>query len=182
MRRASQKAHARGDFRRRELGARHSLRDLPQDAGCSRGAAHYRAARCGQLALGSLPAIVSRFVYSSIPRISARGRRWRASPAATVVLDPFHVFRGGGSGNQCPLRGAGCGRAFHRRSFASTRYSTRADRVWPGDGQLIPAVTSICSTKSDSGLVVAELSAKNSETRSARSRALVSKKFARGRG
>jgi sugar phosphate isomerase/epimerase len=125
-----------------QLGARHVIAGPPATkADVELGAERYRGLlEIGESA-GALPAMeflgfVEQFntIESALEVVERAGH-----PGGTVVLDPFHVFRGGGSlesiarlrGNQVAIA------HFNDTPIAPARERQQdGDRVWPGDGHL----------------------------------------------
>ena len=124
------------------IGAKYVIAGPP---GCyadvSMGARRYRKLLEAGLQIGALPAMeflgfVQQFhtIESALEVIQLA-----AHPAGTMVVDPFHIFRGGGSlesltnvtGDQIAIAHFNDAPAKPRREEQHDR-----DRVWPGDGHL----------------------------------------------
>jgi len=124
------------------LGAGFVISGPPQGtADVETGARHYRELLEAGEAAGAFPAMeflgfVDQFntVESALDIVDRAGH-----PAGTIVVDPFHIFRGGGSvetiGN---VRAEQIAIAHFNDAPASPRREEQHDghRVWPGDGSL----------------------------------------------
>jgi sugar phosphate isomerase/epimerase len=124
------------------LGARHVIAGPPEGrADATMGARRYAKLLDVGEALGALPAMeflgfVEQFntIESALDVIEHAGH-----PAGTIVVDPFHIFRGGGSVESLSrLRGDQVAIAHFNDAPASPSREEQHDvnRVWPGDGHL----------------------------------------------
>ena len=125
-----------------ELGARYVIAGPPAgSADVRRGAMHYRELLATGATVGSLPAMEFlgfveqlKTIESALEVVELAGH-----PGGTIVLDPFHIFRGGGSiESMARLRGEQVAVAHFNDAPAHPARELQhdADRVWPGDGQL----------------------------------------------
>lgn len=125
-----------------QLGARHVIAGPPAGhADAARGAQRFRELMEVGESVGALPAMeflgfVEQFntIESALEIIALAGH-----PRGTVVLDPFHIFRGGGSVESiAQLRGEQVAIAhFNDTPAAPARHlQSDTDRVWPGEGHL----------------------------------------------
>lgn len=125
-----------------QLGARYVIAGPPMGrADVAMGARHYcELLEVGE-AMGALPVMeflgfVEQFntIESALEVVERAGH-----PGGTVVVDPFHIFRGGGSVESLArLRGDQIAVAhFNDTPSQPPREQQHdADRVWPGDGHL----------------------------------------------
>lgn len=125
-----------------ELGARHVIAGPPGGrADVPHGATRYRELLDVGTSVGSLPAMeflgfVEQFntIESALEVVELAGH-----PGGTIVLDPFHIFRGGGSVESIArLRGEQVAVAHFNDTPAQPVRELQhdANRVWPGDGHL----------------------------------------------
>ena len=125
-----------------ELGARHVIAGPPTGgANVRRGAARYRELLVAGVSIGSLPAMEflgfveqCNTIESALEIVELAGHS-----SGTIVLDPFHIFRGGGSIEaMARLRARQVAVAHFNDAPAQPARELQhdADRVWPGDGQL----------------------------------------------
>ena len=124
------------------LGAKHGIASPPAGtADIGMGARRYCKLLEAGVQLGTLPAMeflgfVQQFntIESALEVIERAGH-----PAGTIVIDPFHIFRGGGSLESISkLRGEQIAIAHFNDApaFPSREEQHDRDRVWPGDGHL----------------------------------------------
>jgi 2-keto-myo-inositol isomerase len=125
-----------------QLGARYVIAGPPAgQADANRGAEHYsELLEIGESA-GALPAMEFLGFVEQLNTIeSALDVLARAThPSGSIVLDPFHIFRGGGSMESiAKLNGQQIAIAHFNDTPAHPVRNQQqdSDRVWPGDGHL----------------------------------------------
>ena len=125
-----------------QIGARHVIAGPPAGrADPAQGARRYRELLELGKSIGVLPAMeFLGFVEQYCTIDSAREvLELAAHPDGTLVLDPFHVFRGGGSVESLARLTAGQIAISHFNdtpALPPREQQHDADRVWPGDGHL----------------------------------------------